>query len=218
MTDASPSPDDLGPALLHVLRARGPRNAIVPGADVFPPCETTALLMVVGKTRGALGSSLYAREIPGAVGRIPHGRPKAALRSAAFVERLIAKRLLCAAQPVGRGGIACALADLATTSGVQVNADVNPVRIFGADGAPGVAGFLFSEEPGRFIVAFAKEHEKVITSIALDMGAKDDCLMIGSIASIAHAQQQGWTQPAFTLRGGPNTAGVALDLNALHTA
>lgn len=216
MTDASPSPDDLGPALLRVLRARGPRNAIVPGADVFPPCETTALLMVVGKTRGALGSSLYSREIPGTPGRIPHGRPKAAQRSAAFVERLITKRLLCAAQPVGRGGIACALADLATTSGVHVNADVNPVRIFGADGAPGVAAFLFSEEPGRFIVAFAKTHEKVINSIALDMGAKDDCLTVGSIASIAHAEAQSWTQQAFTLRSGPATTCIALDLNALH--
>jgi phosphoribosylformylglycinamidine (FGAM) synthase-like enzyme len=218
MTNASSSPDDLGPILLRLLRARPPRTVIVPGADVFPPCETTATLMVVGKTRGALGGSLYAREIPGSPGRVPHGRPKAAQRSAAFVGRLIAKRLLCAAQPVGRGGIGCALADLAMISDVRVHADVNPVRIFGDDGRPGVANFLFSEEPGRFVVAFPDANERQIDSIARDMGATDDCLLTGSIASNAHAQQENWPAPAFTLWSSAEKICVALELDDLRNS
>jgi phosphoribosylformylglycinamidine synthase len=108
------------------------------------PGET---LIVVGKTQGWLGASIYLREIEGIEdGAPPQVDLKAEKRNGDFVRGLIGKGLVSACHDASDGGLLCAVAEMALAG--RKGAALTPAR---ADNA-----YLFGEDQARYVVATSK--------------------------------------------------------------
>jgi phosphoribosylformylglycinamidine synthase len=108
------------------------------------PGET---LVLIGKTEGWLGSSVYLREIEG----IEDGAPppvdlKLERRNGDFVRKLIAKGLVSACHDLSDGGLLCAIGEMALAG--RLGAALAPKRTDNA--------FLFGEDQARYVVATSK--------------------------------------------------------------
>jgi len=108
------------------------------------PGET---LVLIGKTEGWLGSSVYLREIEG----IEDGAPppvdlKLERRNGDFVRKLIAKGLVTACHDLSDGGLICAIAEMALAG--RLGAALAPKRTDNA--------FLFGEDQARYVVSTSK--------------------------------------------------------------
>jgi phosphoribosylformylglycinamidine synthase len=104
------------------------------------------VLLLVGETRGELGSSLYLREI---LGREDGAPPPVDLaterRNGDFVRGLIARGEVQAVHDLSDGGLAVAAAEMAMASGVGVSLD--------PQGGLAPHGFLFGEDQARYLLA-----------------------------------------------------------------
>ncbi|MCZ8124815.1 MAG: phosphoribosylformylglycinamidine synthase subunit PurL [Tagaea sp.] len=132
--------------------------------------EAGHALIVVGKTQGWLGASVYLREIEG----IEDGAPPpvdlaAEKRNGDFVRGLIGKKLVAACHDASDGGILCAIAEMALAG--RKGADLAPAR---ADNA-----YLFGEDQARYVIATAKP-EKVL---ALAKAARVPVEIVGRVSS-----------------------------------
>jgi phosphoribosylformylglycinamidine synthase subunit PurL len=118
-------------------------------------------ILLVGETRGALGQSLYLRDICGREeGAPPPVDLAAEKRNGDFVRALIGEKTATAVHDVSDGGLLVALAEMAMASGI------------GARLAPAPAGlpphaFWFGEDQARYVVTVPENGaQKVITLAA----------------------------------------------------
>ncbi|HYE50296.1 MAG TPA: AIR synthase-related protein, partial [Azospirillaceae bacterium] len=101
-------------------------------------------ILLVGETAGAIGQSLYLREILGREeGAPPPVDLQAKRRNGDFVRSLIQDRLATACHDLSDGGLAVALAEMAMRGGR--GADVSALS--GAD-----VGLLFGEDQARYLL------------------------------------------------------------------
>ncbi|MEZ5954496.1 MAG: phosphoribosylformylglycinamidine synthase subunit PurL [Hyphomonas sp.] len=110
------------------------------------------VLVFVGDTAGELGASLYARQWLGLKGADLGAPPRVDLEKekdhSEFVRDLIAEGLVHASHDVSEGGVACAAAELALSSGMGVTLSVEDI-------SPAEGGFadLFCEAQARYVLA-----------------------------------------------------------------
>ncbi len=98
-------------------------------------------LLLVGDTTGHLGASAYARVVLGLDGVAAGSAPRVDLtlekRNATFVREMIALGFVNAVHDVSEGGIGCAAAEIALSSGLglELKGDWSPAELFGEDQA-----------------------------------------------------------------------------------
>jgi phosphoribosylformylglycinamidine synthase II len=116
--------------------------------------EAGAVLVLSGETRDELGGTEWAahRGEPG--GRVPRCRPEASWPRYQAVAGAIRDGLVVAAHAVGRGGLLPALFRMARASGLGLRADLAAAP---RDGALSWEALLFSETPGRLLLAAAPD-------------------------------------------------------------
>jgi phosphoribosylformylglycinamidine synthase II len=104
-------------------------------------------ILLVGDTRGAIGQSLYLRDICGREEGAPPAVDLAAeKRNGDFVRGLIAERIVSAVHDVSDGGLLVALAEMAIASAIGAHLAAAP------EGIP-AAAFWFGEDQARYVVA-----------------------------------------------------------------
>ena len=147
-------------------------------------------LVLIGKTAGWVGASLYLREIEGREeGAPPPVDLKAEKRNGDFVRKLIQAGRVNACHDLADGGLLVALAEMALAG--KRGADL---AVKAADNA-----FWFGEDQARYLLATAKPE----TVLAAAKKAKVPALRIGTVGQA----------PALTLNGG-----VLISLEALRAA
>ena len=142
-------------------------------------------ILVIGKTEGWLGQSLYLREICGREDGAPPPVDLAAeRRNGDFVRGLIESGAVTAVHDVSDGGLAVALALMAMAGAIGASIEVSPPL-------PEL-GFLFGEDQARYIVTAAPENAAAIRDAAETAGVAceiigvtgGDTLTIGSATAI----------------------------------
>ncbi|MGB8899631.1 MAG: phosphoribosylformylglycinamidine synthase subunit PurL [Methylocella sp.] len=142
-------------------------------------------ILVIGKTEGWLGQSLYLREICGREDGAPPPVDLAAeRRNGDFVRGLIERGAVTAVHDVSDGGLAVALALMAMAGAIGASIEVSPPL-------PEL-GFLFGEDQARYIVTAAAENAAAIRDAAETAGVAceiiggtgGDTLTIGSATAI----------------------------------
>ncbi|MFZ3325203.1 MAG: phosphoribosylformylglycinamidine synthase subunit PurL [Methylocella sp.] len=142
-------------------------------------------ILVIGKTEGWFGQSLYLREICGREDGAPPPVDLAAeRRNGDFVRGLIESGAVTAVHDVSDGGLAVALALMAMAGGIGASIEVSPPL-------PEL-GFLFGEDQARYIVTAAPESAAAIRDAAETAGVAceiigvtgGDTLTIGSATAI----------------------------------
>jgi phosphoribosylformylglycinamidine synthase subunit PurL len=127
-------------------------------------------ILLIGKTEGWLGQSLYARDICGREDAAP---PPVDLlaerRNGDFVRGLIEQGKVTAVHDVSDGGLAVALAEMAIAGGIGASIVIPP-------SLPEHA-YLFGEDQARYVLAAAPETADAIRSAAA--AARVDCEIIG---------------------------------------
>jgi phosphoribosylformylglycinamidine synthase subunit PurL len=142
-------------------------------------------ILVIGKTEGWLGQSLYLREICGREDGAPPPVDLAAeRRNGDFVRGLIESGAVTAVHDVSDGGLAVALALMAMAGAIGASIEVSPPL-------PEL-GFLFGEDQARYIVTAVPENADAIRDAAETAGVAceiigvtgGDTLTIGSATAI----------------------------------
>ncbi|HPE47031.1 MAG TPA: phosphoribosylformylglycinamidine synthase subunit PurL [Hyphomonas sp.] len=163
-------------------------------------------LILIGKTKGALGASLYSRVILGLHGDSAGAPPPVDLgeeaRIGGFVRGLIERGLVNAVHDASDGGIACAAAEMALVSGVGVTLvpDREPEEMRAEPG-------LFGEDQARYLIAATEEQcaawdsrgflPSVLgtfggDSVVLETGWGPDGVSYSVTLSDLHAAHEGW--------------------------
>jgi phosphoribosylformylglycinamidine synthase len=119
------------------------------------------LVYVIGETHGALGCSLYARDVletdtPAAPPPVDLERERA---HGAFVRAQISEGNATCVHDVSDGGLACALAEMCLPQKIGCTADI-----------AGDHGFWFGEDQGRYLVGIAPEAKRAFEKAAIDAG------------------------------------------------
>jgi phosphoribosylformylglycinamidine synthase subunit PurL len=142
-------------------------------------------ILVIGKTEGWLGQSLYLREICGREDGAPPPVDLAAeRRNGNFVRGLIESGAVTAVHDISDGGLAVALALMAMAGAIGASIELLPPL-------PEL-GFLFGEDQARYIVTAAPENAAAIRDAAETAGVAceiigvtgGDTLTIGSATAI----------------------------------
>ncbi|MGH6842975.1 MAG: AIR synthase-related protein, partial [Methylocella sp.] len=127
-------------------------------------------ILLIGKTAGWLGQSLYLRDI---CGREDGAPPPVDLaderRNGDFVRGLIESGAVTAVHDVSDGGLAVALAEMAMAGRIGALIDVSP--------ALPELGFLFGEDQARYVVTAVPENVPAIQDAAETAGIA--CEIIG---------------------------------------
>ncbi|MGH6857417.1 MAG: phosphoribosylformylglycinamidine synthase subunit PurL [Methylocella sp.] len=128
-------------------------------------------ILIIGKTAGWLGQSLYLRNICGREDGAPPPVDLAAeRRNGDFVRGLIESDAVTAAHDVSDGGLAVALAEMAMAGAIGASIEVSPSMPEHA--------FLFGEDQARYILTAAPENAQVIRDAAKTAGVA--CEIIGA--------------------------------------
>ena len=119
------------------------------------------LVYAIGETHGALGCSLYARDVletdtPAAPPPVDLERERA---HGAFVRAQISEGNANCVHDVSDGGLACALAEMCLPQKIGCTADI-----------AGDHGFWFGEDQGRYLVGIAPEAKAAFEKAAIDAG------------------------------------------------
>jgi phosphoribosylformylglycinamidine synthase len=127
-------------------------------------------ILLIGKTEGWLGQSLYLRDICGRKDGAPPSADLAAeKRNGDFVRGLIEKGTVTAVHDISDGGLAVALAEMAIAGGIGASIELPP-------SAPEL-GFLFGEDQARYILTAAPDAAEAIQHAADQAGVP--CQIIG---------------------------------------
>ncbi|MGH6796212.1 MAG: AIR synthase-related protein [Methylocella sp.] len=127
-------------------------------------------ILIIGKTEGWLGQSLYLREICGCEDGAPPPVDLAAeRRNGDFVRGLIESDAVSAVHDISDGGLAVALAEMAMPGAIGASIKISPPL-------PEL-GFLFGEDQARYIVTAAPETAEAIRDAAETAGVA--CEIIG---------------------------------------
>ncbi len=116
-----------------------------------------AMAFVVGATHGALGASLYQRDILGNkdIMAPPAVDLQAELRHGAFIREAIGDKLVSAAHDVSDGGLLVATAEMCMRHGLGLSSDMQ-----------GDAGYWFGEDQARYVVQVSADHVAAFTEKA----------------------------------------------------
>ena len=116
-----------------------------------------AMAFVVGATHGALGASLYQRDILGNKDVVapPAVDLQAELRHGAFIREAIDDKLVSAAHDVSDGGLLVATAEMCMRYGLGLSSDMQ-----------GDAGYWFGEDQARYVVQVSADHVAAFTEKA----------------------------------------------------
>jgi phosphoribosylformylglycinamidine synthase subunit PurL len=127
-------------------------------------------ILLIGKTEGWLGQSLYLRDICGSIeGAPPPVDLAAERRNGDFVRSLILRGTVTAVHDISDGGVAVALAEMAMAGRIGASITIPP-------SAP-EHGFLFGEDQARYIVTSSPENADGIRNAASAAGIA--CEIIG---------------------------------------
>ncbi len=123
-------------------------------------------LILIGRSDGHLGASLYLREIGGSeAGPPPPVDLEAERANGDLVRRMIEEGRVSACHDISDGGLLVAVAEMAlaslTDDGAGIGATLSPP----ADGPPPLA-WLFGEDQGRYLLAARPESTKAILAEA----------------------------------------------------
>ncbi|MGH6851310.1 MAG: phosphoribosylformylglycinamidine synthase subunit PurL, partial [Methylocella sp.] len=126
-------------------------------------------ILLIGKTAGWLGQSLYLRDICGREdGAPPPVNLAAERRNGNFVRGLIESDAVTAVHDVSDGGLAVALAEMAMAGAIGASIEVSPpLPEF---------GFLFGEDQARYIVTTAPEIAAAVRDAAKTAGVACEIL------------------------------------------
>ncbi len=109
-------------------------------------------ILLVGATMGALGQSLYLREICGEErGAPPEVDLAAERRNGDFVRRLIGEGVATAVHDVSDGGLLVAVAEMAMAAGIGADLAIAPSGI-------SAAAFWFGEDQARYVLTVGEEN------------------------------------------------------------
>jgi len=144
-------------------------------------------LLLLGVSRGELGSSLYLRECLGREDGAPPPVDLAAeRRNGDFVRAAIQARMVSAVHDLSDGGLVVAAAEMALASDVGVSLD--------ATSAAHAHAFLFGEDQGRYLIAtdgaerlVARAHEAGVPVATVGV-AGGDAFASGPLYSIPLAR------------------------------
>ncbi|MGE7154829.1 phosphoribosylformylglycinamidine synthase subunit PurL [Methylorubrum rhodesianum] len=156
------------------------------------------VLVLIGRTEGWLGQSLYLSEIAGREeGAPPPVDLAVERRNGDFVRSLIVSGIADTVHDLSDGGLAVALAEMAMAGGIGAALPAAP------DGMP-VHAFLFGEDQGRYLIAVPAEaaadllysaSAQGIDAAAVGIVGGDDLVLPGeetiSVASLK-AAHEGW--------------------------
>ncbi|MRI52753.1 phosphoribosylformylglycinamidine synthase subunit PurL [Methylobacterium sp. DB1607] len=156
------------------------------------------VLVLIGRTEGWLGQSLYLSEIAGREeGAPPPVDLAVERRNGDFVRSLIVSGIADTVHDLSDGGLAVALAEMALAGGIGAALPAAP------DGVP-VHAFLFGEDQGRYLIAVPAEaaadllysaSAQGIDAATVGIVGGDDLVLPGeetiSVASLK-AAHEGW--------------------------
>jgi phosphoribosylformylglycinamidine synthase len=116
-----------------------------------------AMAFVVGATHGALGASLYQRDILGNKDIVapPAVDLQAELRHGAFIREAIGDKLVSAAHDVSDGGLLVATAEMCMRHGLGLSSDMQ-----------GDASYWFGEDQARYVVQVSADRVAAFTEKA----------------------------------------------------
>jgi phosphoribosylformylglycinamidine synthase len=130
----------------------------------FGKLKTGQVLALIGETKGALGSSMYLRELFGREdGAPPPVDLNAEKAHAGLVRGLIVAGKLTTVHDLSDGGLVAAAAEMALASGVGIHLN-NPTKV--ADHA-----FYFGEDQARYLVAVDADWMDELDAACADAGA-----------------------------------------------
>ena len=110
-------------------------------------------IYIVGETWGALGQSVWLREIRGvAEGTAPQVNLKAEKRAAEWLRELISKGRVTAVHDCSDGGLLVAIAEMALASGIGAHLKPRPALNVRRAGEMPPGAWAFGEDQGRYIV------------------------------------------------------------------
>jgi phosphoribosylformylglycinamidine synthase subunit PurL len=166
-------------SLYNESKATGGGSAILPtpaigGVGVLEDVSKMATIafkaegeavLLIGKTTGHLGQSLWLREICGQEsGMPPVVDVEAERRAGEFVRKLISESLVTAVHDVSDGGVLVAMTEMALASGIGVSTEFN------FEGSSGWTSEIFGEDQGRYVVTVDLASESVVQARAKDAG------------------------------------------------
>jgi phosphoribosylformylglycinamidine synthase len=133
-----------------------------PSTDFLAPGD---LIYILGGTGGGLGASMLERvgraRGEGRLGRCPVADPAEHLPLYLALSRCISGRIVRSCHDLSDGGLAVALAESCIGGGLGADVKLDSLPLRAASGQaslyPQAAVRLFSEDPGRFIVAVRKD-------------------------------------------------------------
>jgi len=136
----------------------------------FDGLQDGHVLLLVGETRGALGASIYLREIENEEkGAPPRVNLTVEKRNGDFVRDEIRAGRLAAVHDLSEGGLACAAADMAMAANVGVKLTYT--------GALPLFAWMFGEDQGRYLIAATVQDADTLRSNARTAGVPVD--MVG---------------------------------------
>lgn len=127
------------------------------------------VVLVIGETKGHLGSSIYLREIEGKEeGAPPPVNLETERKHGEFVRNLIENKLITACHDISDGGLLVALAEMAMPNeiGISVNLTSN---------IPAFA-YYFGEDQGRYIISTQASNAAAIVQQAKEQNIAVDVL------------------------------------------
>lgn len=166
-------------------------------------------IYILGETRGALGASLYLREILGREDGAPPSYDLAAeRRNGEFLRGLIGAGRVASCHDISDGGLLVALAEMALAG--NIGAQIDPIWLDMWPALPAHA-FLFGEDQARYVLAVPARNAKkieaavpaniVLRRIGTTGGTR---LIAGTLATISladmRARHEGWL-PALMEKG-----------------
>jgi phosphoribosylformylglycinamidine synthase len=158
----------------------------------LPFKEAGDAIVLLGETKGWLGSSLYLREL---CGREDGAPPPVALhrekREGEFVRKMIAEGHTTAVHDISDGGLLVAVAEMAIASGIGAT-------VTAPNGVP-VHAWCFGEDQGRYLLTTASSqvaavlaaaHRANVSARVIGNTGGDDLILNGSAAiSVAELRQ-----------------------------
>ncbi|MBL4617084.1 MAG: phosphoribosylformylglycinamidine synthase subunit PurL [Robiginitomaculum sp.] len=161
----------------------------------FSSARQGDMLVLVGRTRGWLGSSIYAREIENLIGhRPPPVSLSTELQNGKFVRKAIKKSLLRAVHDLSDGGLACAAVDMAMASNVGIVLDPHSTL---PDNA-----WYFGEDQARYLLSIDAANYNKLQQLSVKKGVllsyvgevKGDDIRLGSARIRLSDLQIKWEQ------------------------
>ncbi|NDC57993.1 MAG: phosphoribosylformylglycinamidine synthase subunit PurL [Alphaproteobacteria bacterium] len=137
------------------------------------------VLILIGETKGALGASLYLREVCGREDGAPPPVDLAAEKRAGdLVRGLIERGLARTVHDLSDGGLACAAAEMALAADVGIYLE--------PDGELPAHAYLFGEDQARYLIAVALHEADEIYDAAEKAGVAAEPIGIAGGCEIAY--------------------------------